>query len=438
MPRNSLIFLLGSVAGAALLSPVVAFGPSQGGSPGVIGETSGGIKQSVGVGPSGGLNVEIAGPMTGFGALSVAGERFAAQVDFPYAINTDQVAVVTTNGTVTHANSMALLQTSAAANSSAEIRTLRRLNYKPGQGAKILCAAIFSPGVAGSTQIVGGGNETDGLFFGYNGATFGALHRNGGSDTWHAQADWNIDPMDGSGPSGQTLDPTKGNIYHVQFQWLGFGRILYGVEDGATGAIVPVHQICLANATTETSLVNPSFPAMAKVENTTNATNVQVKVPGLAVSVEGATRNLGPRNSADNAKAGIGTTLTNVLTIRSKESFGGIGNQVPVDVLFCGASTDGNKVGRIELVLNATIGGSPSWVDVRPGTSVMEVDVAGTTVTGGAVLMTIPIGRSDSKIVDLTNIEIQLQPGDRLTLAAHTTAGGTNEFGGALTWAEDF
>jgi len=48
-------------------------------------------------------------------------------------------------------------------------------------------------------------------------------------DTNIAQADWNIDPLDGTGRSQMTLDVTKDNLYWIDVQWLGAGRTRFGV-----------------------------------------------------------------------------------------------------------------------------------------------------------------------------------------------------------------
>ena len=41
--------------------------------------------------------------------------------------------------------------------------------------------------------------------------------------------------MDGTGPSKQTLDPEFGNVFKIQYQWLGFGAIIFSIENSVTG-----------------------------------------------------------------------------------------------------------------------------------------------------------------------------------------------------------
>ena len=42
------------------------------------------------------------------------------------------------------------------------------------------------------------------------------------------QADWNGDKLDGTGPSGITLDVTKTQILWMDFEWLGVGSVRCG------------------------------------------------------------------------------------------------------------------------------------------------------------------------------------------------------------------
>lgn len=71
------------------------------------------------------------------------------------------------------------------------------------------------------TQLMGVGDDLDGFFFGYNGSSFGILRRQNGTDNWIPQSAWNNDTFDGNGRSGVALNATQGNVYSIQYQWLG-------------------------------------------------------------------------------------------------------------------------------------------------------------------------------------------------------------------------
>lgn len=118
---------------------------------------------------------------TAFGELSVAELTPIVQVQFQYNIN---AALVKTNinngGTVTQSDSMAVLQTSANANAYANMNSVISISYNPGQGALMRGTAIFTTGVGDSSQWIGVGDIGDGYFFGFNGADFGVMRRQGG------------------------------------------------------------------------------------------------------------------------------------------------------------------------------------------------------------------------------------------------------------------
>jgi len=49
------------------------------------------------------------------------------------------------------------------------------------------------------------------------------------SETVVAQPDWNVDRLDGTGPSGKSIDITKSHIFYSDTEWLGVGSVRVGV-----------------------------------------------------------------------------------------------------------------------------------------------------------------------------------------------------------------
>ena len=408
----------------------------------LVGKTSGGAYNNVAIEPvSNALNINI--PRGAFGEVEVVEPTPVVQADFIYNVNADVVdSTVTGSGTVTQADSMVVLQTTATTSSSAMVETKRYLKYRPGQGCHVRGTALFTTGVANSEQLFGAGDSVDGLFFGFNGTSFGIMTRNDSVDTWVAQADWNGDKMDGTGgasnPTGQNLDPTKGNVYQINFQWLGFGLIEFAIEDATTGRFVPVHQVRYANANTVPSLLNPSFPILWSVENTTNNTNITLKGASCVGEIEGKIEYLGPTNAIGNSKAGVTTTLTNIITIRNKSTYQTITNRTPINLLKYSISVDGNKPAEFQLIKNTTLGGTPSYTDISTNTSVIDYDTAGTTISGGQVIDFGTLGATGSASESGTSTtDIILLPSETLTLAVRASA-TTTDVTAAIRWVEDF
>ena len=342
---------------------------------------------------------------TAFGQLSVAEPTNIIQLQFPYNINSRYCTTsVTGSGTATQANSMLVLQTGAAASSSATMTSKYYLHYQAGQGACGLFTAIYTTGVANSTQIAGIGDSVDGFFFGYNGTLFGILHRNNSVDTWISQANWNVDKANGTTQSGINLDPTKGNVYKVQFQWLGFGNINFFIENKNDGSLTLVHTIQYANSNTVPSLSNPTLPMMSQVINTTNATNLTMKHGSFSAYIEGLVSNIDERNNIGFNKTV--NTRTNILTLKNVTTYQSKSNKVIMypDFISIYNSSGANTDGLFTLILNTTLGGSPSYTNIDANTSVASYDTAGTTTTGGIQIFQFYLSGGNSISYSLANL----------------------------------
>ncbi len=118
---------------------------------------------------------------TAFGEVSVAELTPQVQMQWPYNINSRITeARANQSGIVDSASRMLRLQTGAAANSSGTALSVGRPVYPPGQGVIARFTTLYTTGVSGSHQWVGIGDEGDGFFFGFEGAAFGLVRRQGG------------------------------------------------------------------------------------------------------------------------------------------------------------------------------------------------------------------------------------------------------------------
>ena len=370
-----------------------------------------------------------------FGDARVAESTPVVSLQFPYNINTEMVSTSTTgSGTATQSNSKLVLQTTAASSSSSEMLSRRFLHYSPGQGATVRFTALFTTGVSNSEQIIGIGDSDDGFFFGYNGATFSILRRSNGSDNWVAQTAWSEDKADNTGTL-PTLDQTKGNVFQICYQWLGFGLVSFAIENPSNGKFVTVHKIEYANSATDPTVFNPSLPLCARVENTTNTSNIKLETASMCAMIDGRVVFLGPKFSISNNKSAVGTTQTNIFTIRNKSTFQSKTNRVFIKLEIMSFSTDGNKPCELRVTKNATLGGTPAYTDINATGSVIEYDTAGTTVTGGQRVFTIATGKTDSRDRDLYDYDVELFPGESLTFSGAANS-ATSDISMSVAWIE--
>lgn len=354
---------------------------------------------------------------SGFGDISVSETNAIIAWNFHYNINSDIISSTNANGgTVTQANSQAVLQTSTATNGSAEITTIDSLRYISGIGGKIRFTAVFSTPQANSKQVIGLGDENDGFFIGYNSTNFGFLRRQNGNETWVYTSDAN--PADI--PDG--FDPTNGNVYQIKFQWLGYGEIRYFIENPEIGGFVLAHRIQYANSTNIPSIFNPSLPLHAKVINSGNATNITLRTPSAMAGIEGNINNelLSVPNGANNENLSV-TDEYPILTVKNSTLFQGVTNRQRVKLNEISIASDGTKPVKYILYKNATLSTAANFTDLSSEVSPVQRDILSTSISSGRVLTAYYLGRTESRTIDVASHNYKLAPGETFTITAQST-----------------
>jgi len=482
---------------------------------------------------------------------SAFGEALVSQVTplvnliFRYNLNQDRVDYFDNkSGSVTQANSMAVIATGAATNSSGEIRSKDQLRYVPGLGASARFTAVFTTGVAGSSQGAGIGNSANGFYFGYDGATFGILHRKNGSpeirtltvstksstaenititldgdstgdvvpvtngadatvtaneiaaydysdvgrgwkaqavgntvifisynstprtgtyslssastavgtfaqtvagvaptDTWIPQSDWNgRDKFDGSGHTGVQIDPTKGNVYKITYQWLGFGRIVFSIEDPDDGEFHEVHSIAYANSNTAPSVSNPTLPLNLFAINTSNNSNIVVKSASMGGFIEGVNEVIGARR-AKSASITLGATTaeTPILTLKNKAVYQGNVNTIPVKIERVNVAVEHTKPVGIAFYRNTTLVGA-SFSDYSANTSVLQTDTSATSFSSsGTLLFSVELGKTGNDTIYFPDwAQSVINPGETITATIKPKSGNAAEATVSVSFVELF
>ena len=381
-------------------------------------------------------------PHTAFGEMLMAEMTPLLQLGFTYNL-LPQITVtdVTGSGTVTHADQMVVASTGAATNSSARLGSLIPVKYRPGQGVLLRFTGLFSPGVAGNTQMIGGFDSVNGMGFGYDGTDFGVFRRRAGTTNWVAQTAWNIDKLDGTGPSGITIDFSAGfgNVFQIEFQ-VGFGGIIYKVENPGIARFTTVHVEAYANTATVPSLTTASFPMRLESNNTTNNTDILVKSASLMGAVEGKVLYTGPQFSGTWSNQSVANNSESMVAgFRVKTTFNGITNRtIHYATSFFAASgtTDKPQILRFRKGVTFT---SPVWTDTYTGQSIMEQLTGGTWNNDGYVVYSRPIaGKGDPTAIEIVINENSWKgyPGDVFIITLEGI-NGTGTSTGSLNWLED-
>lgn len=80
----------------------------------------------------------------------------------------------------------------------------------------------------------------------------------------YSQQNFNIDKLDGTGPSGYKLDLSKMQMIYIDYSWYGAGKIRYGVRN-EQGNIIWFHEIKNNNVNTEAYFRSGNLPARFEI-----------------------------------------------------------------------------------------------------------------------------------------------------------------------------
>ncbi len=346
---------------------------------------------------------------------------------FNYGLNTRLYRDVSANsGTFTVSDRLASVQSGTNSAGLGAMHSHNTIAYVPGLGVRSRYTAMFTTGVANSSQAAGLADAVDGFGFGYDGVTFGVFRLKDSVFDWIAQADWNEDVMDGTGPSTMTLDPTKLNVYQVQFQWLGAGQIRFSLEDDDTGEYVHVHRIKYTNRNVTPSIGDPTLPLSLRATNSGNTTNLTIKSSSMGAFTEGSHELPGLSTAVDIDNV---TYLTvngeqPILSVRVRTTYQSEINKITVRALSLGLSTDGTKSVIFRFYRETIIVGA-SFVDIDTTNSVLERDVSATSLTSGEKIVTENLAKVDAGSFGINDNEEQIHPGDIITVTAESSANST-------------
>lgn len=191
-------------------------------------------------------------------------------------------------------------------------QTKQYFNYQPGRGQTCFITGVI--GVAPSNVVteLGYFDDNNGLFFRNSGGTMSVVRRTFvkgvAVDNVINQADWNVNPMNGTGPSRFNLNWNNTQIFIIDFQWLGVGRIRFGFD--VNGLIYWCHYIYNANVLTEVYMSNPNLPIRYKITSTTPNSAFSMKHICSCVISEGGNNYTGLSRGIDRTYGGTLSVFT--------------------------------------------------------------------------------------------------------------------------------
>jgi hypothetical protein len=294
-----------------------------------------------------------------------------------------------TGGTFVFNENQGLVDLNVTTTSGSEIirETTKVCSYQPGKSLLFMSTFVMNTAKANLRQRVGYYGASNGMYLEVSGITEPALVERSSvsgslAETRVAQANWNIDKLDGNGPSGFTLDLTKAQILWFDIEWLGLGTVRAGFV--INGAFIHCHSFHHANLITSTYITTASLPLRYEITNVgTTASNSTLKQVCSTVLSEGGYELRG-------AQSAIGTPiasprdLTNVSTEYPVISIRLKSTRLDAIVILTALSIMGitnNANYNWKVIVGGTTTGG-SW-DTTGATSSVEYNITGTSFAMG-------------------------------------------------------
>ena len=266
-------------------------------------------------------------------------------------------------------------------------QTFQRFNYQPGKSQQIMMTGqlVDQSTLTGITAQIGFFDDDNGIFFSSEDGTIKVVTRSkvtgSVANTKVAQGNWNGDRMDGSGPSGVTLDFTKVQIFMIDYEWLGVGSVRMSFV--VNGLICIAHTFLNANILSVVYMSTPNLPVRYSLQNdgTGAATNMQHICSSVAS--EGGREHNGIVREIDNGTTEItattGGTTYALMGLRLKAAY----LDTVIDIINVSVLMTSAGAFHWEVLFNPTVANTFTYGDLTNSALQFVAGTSANTVTGG-------------------------------------------------------
>ncbi len=297
------------------------------------------------------------------------------------------------------------------------------------------------------------------------------------------QSNWNIDTCKDMGSlqqnyiynkSGFRLNPTKGNVFKIAFQYLGFGSITFFIELTEAETLVPVHRIKYVNENLIPSMKNPNMQIGLGIKQLATVSTIpQVESSSMASFTQGLIVPTGINRSYGlvlnvNTSAGIGSLtranpavifgLKSIYVYDSINSDGTINNTINNNNIFFSSvnmsvNTATNTTANIifMLVKNPTTitvrpTSSPSYplftrynenlIEVLDGVTVTGNASSGTgiTISGGTIILEFALTENQNITQIINSLNLEMSRYDSYYLCFYGSSTNNADISGSLSY----
>jgi hypothetical protein len=378
-----------------------------------------------------------------FGRIKISEGYSLFDSSHRYSQNGDFSDITETGATVTHLinESTAALNVTTTSGSKVYRETKKVFPYQPGKSLQVLQTFVFAPPKTNLRQRAGYFSRQNGFYLEQDGTNVYFVKRSyvTGSvvETRIPQSEWNVDTLDGNGPSDIVLDLTKAQILFSEYEWLGVGSVRLGFA--IDGYFIIAHQFNHANLISSVYITTASLPVRYEIENTgTTASASTLKQVCISVISNGGYFKSTNTRSVIRPDTTIATTLYPLIAVRMAS---GKTDSVIVPSLFALFPTTADDY-EYSVTRNPTSITGGSWETHASGN--VEYNISATAMVGGERLLEGFFSSTNQSSVteksDTVNLALQLgrtnadtPVSDILVLSAKVVA-GTGGVKSSLGW----
>ena len=318
--------------------------------------------------------------------------------------------------------------------------------YQPGKALTVMQTFVMAPAKTGLRQRVGYFSRQNGVYLQKDGNQVSIVRRSYASgalvEEVVPQSSWNIDAMNGLGPSRLVLDLSKAQILFMEYEWLGVGSVKVGFAINAQ--FITVHQFNHANILDKVYMTTATLPLRYEIENTaaTASASSMRQICATVLSNGGYDRKPEIWSASRNTLfQNIGTTFVPLAAVRL---VAGRMDSV-VQIARINVATTTNTLFEWGLFRNSGLTGG-TWVQNTPSQDT-EYNVTATSMTDGVIVSRGFLAGSNQNNAQITlefdnSFDLQLgrtnadSPVSDMYVLGIRTIANTGDAVGSIQWHE--
>lgn len=376
------------------------------------------------------------------GELLTASNVDDVDVNFQYTIRSaETVSTTTGTGTISHpgaGGSYAELSPGTGVG-SAMLVSRTPVRYRAGHEVYCELSHVFRTPEANLNQWFGLLNDLDRWVVGYQGLDLGVMFREGGNDTFIPRTTFNLDKLDGTGPSGFDIDPQTINVSRCAFVWHGGLPLTIEMQVGQQW--YPVHVLDFSNSITETHLENPNLPIGGIIERTSGTGTDEAMRTGswrggsIAAAVDEPSDDWTGHTVLDVSL--VSNQRTNIMTLVNPSTWQGKANHILYELGVVTFRSSGNKDLALYGTKGATLTGAGAITDIDVDNYALQYQEGGTVTGGNRGSAATILGAGERERIDTRDTGIIIYPGEAFTIEADAGGPVSGSFSCATRWIHE-